>query len=59
MAWVAQVLMQGMPFVAHIGPTLGLSRDTARNQEITAKKANDPDYQVGQRLRFDWQEQFE
>ena len=52
-----RVLMQGMPFVAHIGPTLGLSRDTTRNQALTAHKANDPHYQVGPRLRFDWCEQ--
>jgi GT2 family glycosyltransferase len=53
---VQRVVLQGMPFVAHIGATEGLSRDTSRNQALANAKGADPEYRVGQRIRFHWQE---
>ena len=53
---IARVLMRGIPFVAAIGATEGLSRDAVRNQALANAKASQPDYQVGPKLRFHWQE---
>lgn len=55
-AGIGRVLLLGVLFVAHVGPTLGLSRDVTRNQALANAKASEPHYQVGPKLRYHWQE---